>query len=112
MIELYQCINLSFFCFSKDIGKKLSSKRGMANKTNVLHKFELQGRFLIVIVQTLNENSMMWTELVEIIYGCQITMLDFFMNVPSRSWVFYIECELHAQRAKASLSRNSFFFLS
>ena len=81
MIELYQCINLSFFCFSKDIGKKLSSKRRMANKTNVLHKFELQGRFLIVIVQTLNVNG----KEKEIIYGCQITIIDTFENVPSRS---------------------------
>ena len=35
----------------------------MADTTNVFHKFELQGRFLIVIVQTLNESSMMWMEL-------------------------------------------------
>lgn len=74
---------MSFFCFSKGIGKKLSSKRRMANKTNVLHKFELQGRFLIVIVQTLNVNGKEKEK--EIIYGCQITIIDFFKNVPSHS---------------------------
>ena len=55
----------------------------MANKTNVLHKFELQGRFLIVIVQTLNVNGKEKEK--EIIYGCQITIIDFFKNVPSHS---------------------------
>ena len=81
----------------------------MADTTNVFHKFELQGRFLIVIVQTLNESSMMWMELKEIIYGCQITMLDFFMHERSIALLSILHWMWIAQ--SESLFVTEFFFL-